>query len=69
MARPCAESRIAGKQTRGRIEAYPTGAGEIDLGPGVQVREIPFGARRSIERLHVGDELNQVAGNKAARQP
>ena len=59
---------FAGEQARGRIEADPAGAGQIDLGPRVQVREVALGARRAVERLHVGDELDQVARHEAARQ-
>ena len=59
---------LAGQQARGRIEADPARAGQIHLGPGVQVREVALGARRPVERLHVGDELDQVARNESARQ-
>ena len=31
---------FAGQQARGRVEADPAGAGQIDLGPGVQIGEI-----------------------------
>ena len=43
--------------------------GQIDLGPGVQVGEVGCGARRAVERLHVGRELNQVARDEPRRQP
>ena len=38
---------FAGQQARGRIEADPAGAGQIDLGPGVQVGEVGLGAARA----------------------
>ena len=60
---------LAGEQARSRVETDPTGAGQVDLGPRVQVREIAVGARRPIERLHVGYELDQIARYEAARQP
>ena len=56
---------LAGEQARGRVEADPAGAGQVDLGPGVQVGEVLLGARRAVERLHVGLELDQVAGHEA----
>ena len=59
---------FAGEQAGGRIEPDPAGAGQVDLGPGVQVGEVRFRARRAVERLHVGGELDQVAGNEARGQ-
>ena len=59
---------LAGEQPRGRIEADPAGARQVDLAPGMQVGEVDLGARRAVERLHVGLELDQVAGHEARRQ-
>ncbi len=59
---------FAGVQARGRIEADPAGAGQIDLAPGMQVGEIDFGAARAVERLHVALQLDQVARDEARRQ-
>ena len=42
--------------------------GQIDLGPRMQVREVALGARRPVERLHVGDELDQIARHETARE-
>ena len=36
-----------GQEARGRVEPDPAGAGQIDLGPGVQVGEVVVGARRA----------------------
>ena len=60
---------LAGEQARGRIEADPARAGKIDLAPRVQVGEVVVGARRPLERLGVGRELDQVAGDEARREP
>ena len=49
---------LAGQEARSRVEPDPAGAGDIDLAPGVQVGEILFRARRAVERLHVGLELD-----------
>jgi hypothetical protein len=57
---------LAGHQARGRVQADPAGAGQVDLAPGVQVGEVDLGARRAVERLHVGLELDQVAGDESA---
>ena len=56
---------FAGQQARGRIETDPAGAGQIYLAPGVQVGEVGGRAGRAVERFHVGDELDQVAGHEA----
>ena len=56
---------FAGEQAGGRIEADPAGAGQIDFAPGMQVGEIDFGAGGAVERLQVGRELDQVAGDEA----
>ena len=46
---------LAGEQAGGRVEADPAGAGKVDLGPGMQVGEVGFGAGGgAVERLHVG---------------
>ena len=56
---------LAGQQAGGRVEADPAGAGQVDLGPGVQVGEVVVGAGRAVERDEVGLELDQVAGDEA----
>ena len=52
-------------QAGGGVEADPAGARQIDLRPGVQIGEIRRGAFRSVQGLHIGDELDKVAGDKA----
>ena len=59
---------FAGQQPGSGIEANPAGAGEIDLGPCVQIGKVGGGAGGAFERLHVGGELNQVAGDETGRQ-
>ena len=56
---------FAGEQARRGVESDPAGAGQIDLGPGVQVGEVVIGARRAVDGDEVGLELDQVAGNEA----
>ena len=56
------------QQSRGRVEADPAGAGKIDFGPGVQVGEVLRGAGRTVERFHVGLELDEIAGNETRGQ-
>ena len=60
---------FAGKQPRSRVESDPAGAGNIDLGPGVQVGEILLGAGRPVQGLHIRHQLHQVARHEARRQP
>jgi hypothetical protein len=59
---------FAGQQARSGIEPDPAGARQVDLAPGVQVGEIDRGAARAVQRLHVGRQLDQVAGNEPRRQ-
>ena len=56
---------LAGQEAGGRVEADPAGAGQVDLGPGVQVGEVVVGAGRAVERDEVGLELDQVARDEA----
>ena len=56
---------FAGQEARGRIEADPAGAGQIDLAPSVQIGEVVVGAGRAIERGPVRLELNEIAGHEA----
>ena len=58
----------AAQQAGGRVEPDPAGAGKIDFGPGVQVGEVLRGAGRTFQRLHVGLELNEIAGHEAGGQ-
>ncbi len=60
---------FAGQQPGRRIEPDPTCTGNVGLGPCVQVGEIAIRAGRSFERLHVGHELDQVAGREARGNP
>src|SRR5213075_868749 len=58
---------LAGEKAGGRVEADPTRAGQVRLAPGVQVGEVVLGARRTVERLYVRLELDQVARDEARR--
>ena len=51
------------------LEPDPSGAGDIHLAPRVKVGEVVRGPRRPVERLHVGDELDQIARHEPGRQP
>ena len=56
---------FAGQQAGRRVEADPARAGQIDLGPGVEVGEILVGAGRAVEGDDVGLELDEVSGDEA----
>ncbi len=56
---------FAAEQARGRVHADPAGAGNIDLGPGVQVGEILVRAARAFDRIDVGPELDEIARDEA----
>ena len=55
---------FAGEQARRGVEPDPTGAGEIHFGPGMQIGEVDFRPRRTVERLLVGLELNEVTADE-----
>ena len=59
---------LASKQARGRVESDPAGARQVNLTPGMQIGEVVVGPRRAVERLHIGHELDQIAGNETRRQ-
>ncbi len=60
---------LAGEQAGGGIEADPARAGQIHLRPGVQVGEVRARPLRpAIHRLHVCDELDEVAGAEPRRE-
>ena len=56
---------LAAKQTRGDVHADPAGTGDIGLGPGVEVGEVDLGALRAFDRIDIGLELDEVAGDEA----
>ena len=56
---------LAREQGARRVHADPAGAGDVDLGPRVQVGEVHLGAARAVEGLLVGGELHEVAGDEA----
>ena len=56
---------LAGQHARGDVEADPARAGQIDLGPGVQIGEIVLDLARPFDRIDVGAQLNEIAGDEA----
>ena len=56
---------FAGQQAGGRVKPDPAGAGNVDLAPGMQVGEINLCAGRTVQRLDVGGQLDQIAGDEA----
>ena len=63
---------LGGEQAGGRVEADPASAGDIDLRPGVQVREVLAHAPRDIPsagcRRRVRPQLDEVARDEARRE-
>ena len=55
---------LRGQHARGDVEPDPPCTRKIDFGPGVQVGEVLFRALRAIDRIDVGLELDQVAGDE-----
>ena len=60
---------LAGQHAGGRVQPDPAGAGDIHLGPRMQVGKIFGRAAGAVQRLLVGAQLNQVAGHETRRQP
>ncbi len=60
---------LAGQQPGSGIEPDPAGARQVDLGPGVEVREVLVGPRGPVERLDVRLQLDEVSRHEARRQP
>ena len=55
---------LARQHARGRVEADPARARQVDLGPGVQIGEIVLDLRRPLDRIDVGTDLDQIAGDE-----
>ena len=60
---------FAGEQARRRVQSDPARAGDVHLGPCVQVGEVGGWSGRPVERFDVGSQLHQVAGHEAGGQP
>ena len=56
---------FAGEQSRSRIEADPARTWEIHFGPGMQIGEIALRPGRTLERLLIGGELDEIPGREA----
>ena len=59
---------FARQEPGGGVEADPTGTRQIHLAPRMQVGEIAVRPTRPINRLDIGDELNQVTGDESRGQ-
>ena len=60
---------LAGQHARGDVEPDPARARQIDLGPGVQIGEIALDLARPFDRIDVGAQLDQIAGDEARGEP
>src|SRR3954469_10322004 len=60
---------LAGQHARGDVEPDPARARQIDFGPGVQIGEIAFDLARTFDRIDVGPQLNEIAGDEARGEP
>src|ERR1700722_12323478 len=59
---------FSAKEPRGCVKPNPSRAGQIDLGPGVQVGEVAIRAARPFDRIDVGSPLDQITGDEARRE-
>ena len=60
---------LAGQHARGDVEPDPARARQIDLGPGVQIGEIVLDLARAFDRIDVGTQLDEIAGDEARGEP
>ena len=60
---------LARKQSRRRIKADPTRAGQINLRPSVQIRKVRLWPLWSFNRLNISLHLDQIARDKSRRIP
>ena len=60
---------LAGQHARGDVETDPARAGKIDFGPGVQIGEIVLDLARAFDRIDVGTQLNEIAGDETGGEP
>jgi hypothetical protein len=56
---------FSGQQAGGGVDAYPARPWNVGFRPGVQVGEVDVRAAGPVQALHVGLELDQVAGDEA----
>ncbi len=56
------------KQTGSGIEPDPSGAGNVNLAPGVKIGKILFGTGWSVQSRHIRFQLYEIAGDKTCRQ-
>ena len=70
VVRRCRQRQVAlaAEQAGGRVHADPARAGDVDLGPGMQVGEVVVGPRGAVQRLQVVLQLDQVAGHEPRRE-
>ena len=59
---------FAAEKARRRVEPDPAGAGHVDFRPGMQVGKVLARALRALDRIDVGLELDQIAGNETRRE-
>ena len=62
------EMALAAQQARGRVEADPAGARDVDFGPGVQVGEVLRRRRTGRRAPSRRAQLDEIAGHEARRQ-
>src|ERR1700730_15460535 len=60
---------LAGQHARSDVEPDPARARKIDLRPGMQVGEIAFDLARTFDRIDVGPQLDEIAGDETRGEP
>ena len=56
---------LAGQQARGRIQSDPARSRQVNLAPGVKVREIMTRACGALDGFRIGDQLNEIPRHEA----
>ena len=60
---------LSRQEPGGRVESNPSRAGKIDFGPGVQVGKIVLDLARSLHRIDVGTQLDEIARDESGGEP
>ena len=62
------EVALPAQKSGRRVEPDPARAGQVDLGPSMQVAEVELSTGGAFERFYVRPELDEIAGHEAGWQ-
>ena len=59
---------LAAEEAGGGVHADPASARKVNLRPGVQIGEVLVRAHRPFDRVHIGLQLDEIAGHETGRE-